>query len=211
MADFKFESEKRNEFGKGFARRLRAAGRVPSVLYGGGQPALHISLPTHELSQAVRMPNALFEVKVDGKEHLALVKDVQRDFVTRAIEHVDLLEVKDGESVEVPVLFNVTGESKPGSAVSVSLKRLTIRCNATAIPRSIDLDITGAEIGQHFHVADLNLPAGSEVVGLPEDHVLVAIKAFVVRKEAQVDVAGGAPEGEGAEGAEGEATEEAAE
>lgn len=195
MVDYQFDVEERKNFGKGFARRSRAAGNVPAVIYGSGKPAIHITLPEHDLNQAVRVPNALFEISVAGKKHLALVKDIQRDFVHRNINHLDLLEVKSGQIVSVPVELKVVGEAKPGTQMSVSLKSLYINVDATAIPRFVEIDINGADAGDHFTIADVKLPEGSSAV-LKQDHVLVAIKARAKKKEVQIDVAGGGPEEE---------------
>jgi large subunit ribosomal protein L25 len=206
MADFKFESEVRNEFGKGFARRIRSAGRVPAAIYSKGGVPLHITLPTHEVTQAVRLPNALFEVKVAGKDYPALVKDIQRDFVTRDIEHIDLLAVTNDQIVTVPVALKVEGEPKPGTQVSTAVKSVRINVAAGSIPRYIVLNIEGAEIGAHFKVADIELPAGATPAVDPE-RVITVVRERAKQKVVQVDVAGGGEEA--TEGGE-EASEEAA-
>lgn len=193
MVDYTFDVKKRSEFGKGFARRLRAQGQVPAVIYGAGKDAVHISLPTHDVMQALRTPNALFEISVESKKYLALVKDVQKDFVHRTLDHIDLLEVKEGQMVDVPVALKVIGEAKPATQVSVSVKSLVIKTNATAIPRFVEIDINGAEAGAHFTVGDVKIPEGS-TTSLPPTHVIVAVKARAQRKAVQIDTPGGGPE-----------------
>ncbi|MDR1447703.1 MAG: 50S ribosomal protein L25/general stress protein Ctc [Candidatus Ancillula sp.] len=190
MADYSFDIEERTEFGKGFARRARSAGKIPAVIYGGGNDPLHVFLPTHETTRAVRLPNALFELQVAGNKHLALVKDIQRNFVSREIEHVDLFEVKDGLKVDVRVELRVVGETKPGTATSVSFKSIAITVDATKIPRFIELDVNDAAEGTYYRVADIVLPDGITTTLRP-DMVVVAVKARAVRKTKQVDVAGG--------------------
>jgi len=95
-------AQTRSEFGKGAARRARRAGLVPGVLYGHGDAPLHVDLPGHELFLAVRgQKNALVELVIEGKKHLALVKEVQRHPVSRNLLHADFLAVKAGELVDV--------------------------------------------------------------------------------------------------------------
>lgn len=93
-------AQTRSEFGKGAARRARRAGLVPGVLYGHGDAPLHVDLPGHELFLAVRgQKNALLELVIEGKKHLALVKEVQRHPVSRNLLHADFLAVKAGEQI----------------------------------------------------------------------------------------------------------------
>src|SRR5690606_27311343 len=99
----------RNTFGKGVARKLRAAGQTPVVVYGHGSDPLHLSVETHPLSLIVRHANALIELDIEGKKQLVLVKDVQKDPVRQIIEHVDLVIVKKGETVEVEVPVVIVG------------------------------------------------------------------------------------------------------
>ena len=109
-------AQTRSEFGKGAARRARRAGLVPGVLYGHGDAPLHVDLPGHELFLAVRgQKNALVELVIEGKKHLALVKEVQRHPVSRNLLHADFLAVKAGELVDVEVPVSIIGESAPGT------------------------------------------------------------------------------------------------
>jgi large subunit ribosomal protein L25 len=193
MADFTFAVEERTEFGKGVARRFRAAGKIPAVIYGGGKVPFHITLPEHETTQAVRLPNALFDIQLNSQQHLALVKDIQRDFVTRNIEHIDLYEVESDTLVDVRVELRIVGETKPGTASSVSFKSIVIKTKASEIPRYIELDIDGADDGEHFTISDIKLPAGV-TTALRPDLVVVAVKARAARKDKQVDQPGGGEE-----------------
>ena len=109
-------AQTRSEFGKGAARRARRAGLVPGVLYGHGDAPLHVDLPGHELFLAVRgQKNALVELVIEGKKHLALVKEVQRHPVSRNLLHADFLAVKAGELVDVEVPVSIIGEPAPGT------------------------------------------------------------------------------------------------
>jgi large subunit ribosomal protein L25 len=93
-----FTAETRTDFGKGAARRLRRAGRIPAVMYGRDREVAHISLPAHELTLALRVPSATFTIDLDGSATLVKPRDVQRDPVRRDIEHVDLIVIDEAEA-----------------------------------------------------------------------------------------------------------------
>ena len=174
MADFRLVAEPRTEFGKGGARRTRRAGRIPAVLYGHGQDVVHLSLPAREFAAALRNggSNVLLTVVLDGKEQLALTKAVQRDPLTRQHDHVDLVLVRRGEmtTVEVPVV--VVGEPAPDSIPNHQLNTVSIEADATQLPDSIEVDITGRAAGENITAGDLRLPAGSTLVTDPEALVI---------------------------------------
>ena len=94
--DNKLDAQVRDQFGKGAARKIRAVGKVPAVIYGHGTEPQHITLPAHELGLILRKANAVLELDIEGKSELALVKDVQKDPVRQIIEHIDLIIVKKG-------------------------------------------------------------------------------------------------------------------
>lgn len=98
--NIRLEAEPRSDFGKGAARRLRRAGRIPVVLYGGGTELVHLSLPGHDLEQALRKPKVTLEIVQGSAATLAKPRDVQRDPVRRTIEHVDLIIVSAAEARE---------------------------------------------------------------------------------------------------------------
>ena len=113
MPEVKLIAELRTEFGKGAARRIRRADKVPAVLYGHGTAPIHIALPGHETLLALRTANALLSIEVDGSSQLALPKQVQRDPLRHTIEHVDLVIVRRGEKVTVDVAIHMVGEAGP--------------------------------------------------------------------------------------------------
>ncbi|RBY78002.1 50S ribosomal protein L25 [Blastococcus sp. TF02-09] len=170
MADFRLEAEIRTEFGKGSARRTRRAGRVPAVLYGHGQDVVHLSLPAREFAAALRNggSNALLTVVLDGKEQLALTKAVQRDPIKRVHEHVDLVIVRRGEKVTVDVPVLTTGETDVDTLVSIELNTVSVEVAATAIPESIEVDVTGRGAGQGVTAGELALPSGATLLTDPE-------------------------------------------
>lgn len=174
MSEFKLAAEARTEFGKGAARRIRRANKIPAVLYGHGTDPVHITLPGHETMLAVRHTNALFSIDLDGKAQLAVAKDVQRDPVRNVIEHLDLLVVDKGEKIAVDVAVNVVGESAPGTIHIVESQTLSIEAEATHIPESIDVSIEGLQAGTHLTAADVTLPSGSVLLTDPS-HTVVTV------------------------------------
>jgi len=193
VPEVKLTAELRTEFGKGAARRIRRAHKVPAVLYGHGTDPVHITLPGHETLLALRQANALLSIDVDGKSQLALPKQVQRDPIKHSIEHVDLVLVRRGEKVTVEVQIEIEGEAAAGTLVDVIAPTVSIEAEATHIPQQIVVSVEGAEAGTQITAADLQLPAGSTVQAEAET-LIVNI----------TNVPTGEPEGETAEGAEAE-------
>jgi len=174
VADFRLEAETRTEFGKGSARRTRRAGRVPAVLYGHGQDVVHLSLPAREFAAALRNggANALLTIVLDGQEQLALTKAVQRDPLKRTHEHVDLLLVRRGEKTTVEVPIVIVGEPAPDAIPNHQLNTVQIEADATRLPESIEVDVTGRAAGQNITAGDLVLPAGSTLITEAESLVI---------------------------------------
>jgi large subunit ribosomal protein L25 len=174
VADYRLVAEPRTEFGKGSARRTRRAGRIPAVLYGHGQDVVHLSLPAREFAAVLRNGggNALITIELDGAEHLALTKAVQRDPLTRVHEHVDLLAVRRGEKTTVEVPIVVVGEPGVDAIPNHQMNAVSIEADATRLPDAIEVDITGRTAGQNITAGDLVLPAGSTLVSDPEALVI---------------------------------------
>jgi large subunit ribosomal protein L25 len=201
-ADNHIKAELRENFGKGFARRLRAEGRIPAVIYGHGTAPQHVSLPGHEVGLLLRKANAILDLDVAGKKQLALVKDVQKDPVRQIIEHLDLVIVKKGEKVHVEVPIHLEGESFSGTIAMLEVNTIRLEADATSIPERILIDIEGAEEGTKIHAADAVLPEGSSLLDDPE----LLLVNVIVPAAANL---GEPAEGEETEAAEGEAAAEA--
>jgi large subunit ribosomal protein L25 len=163
--DNKVPAAVRTEFGKGFARRLRAAGQIPAVIYGHGSDTRHVSLPAHQVGLLLRKKNAVLDLQIEGKSQLVLVKDVQKDPVHMIIEHIDLVEIIKGETVVVEVPVHVVGTALSGTVVELDIKTLSLQAEAMHIPEYVEVDIEGALPGFKVHVADVKLPTGVFVVG----------------------------------------------
>lgn len=181
MSDIKLTATLRTDFGKGAARRTRREGLIPAVLYGHGTDPLHVSLPGHETFLALKHSNALFSIDVEGDEKLAIVRDVQRDPVRQVIEHVDLLLVNKGEKVSVEVNIVVIGEPAPATMHVVERQTLEISADASDLPESLEVDITGLEAGAVVRAQDVTLPAGAELLTDGESDIVLVSE---VRTEA---------------------------
>jgi large subunit ribosomal protein L25 len=178
--DNKLIAEVREQFGKGFARRIRAAGRIPAVIYGHGTEPQHVSLPGHEVALILRKANQVLELDISGKTQLALVKDVQKDPVHQIIEHLDLVVVRKGEKVIVDIPVHVDGESMAGTIAALDATTLSVEAEATHIPERLTVDIEGAEEGTQIFAKDVALPEGSSLVSDPETLVVnVTVPAAV--------------------------------
>ncbi|WP_297564285.1 50S ribosomal protein L25/general stress protein Ctc [uncultured Arcanobacterium sp.] len=169
----------RTEFGKGASRRLRAAGRTPAVVYGFGEAPAHIHFDAHDIFLEVRgNANALIKIELDGKEQLALVKDIQRNPLSRIIEHIDLLRVKADQKVEVEVPVVVEGEPFGAAIATVDLLNVLLMAPATAIPEAITINVEGAEDGTVIRLADVEFPANVEAMEDPDTTVVtIAVPA----------------------------------
>ena len=188
MPEVKLTAELRTEFGKGAARRIRRAQKVPAVLYGHGTDPIHIALPGHETLLALRTANALLSININGTSQLALPKQVQRDPLKHTIEHVDLVIVRSGEKVTVDVPLHVEGEAASETLVVVDRNSITIEAEATHIPTQIVLSIEGLPAGTQIQASDLTLPEGS-TLGMEPDTLIVNITAAQSVEAAEAELA----------------------
>ena len=219
--DSHLQAESRTEFGKGAARRIRRASKVPAVLYGHGEKPVHITLPGHETMLALKHggANALLTIAVaGGKEQLALPKQIQRDPVKGFIEHLDLIVVRRGEKVTVDVPVHVTGEAAADALVVTETSTVSVEAEATHIPEFVEVSVEGLEVGHQVLAKDLRLPEGSTVLLDAETLVVNVTHAPTAEEvdeelaeaEAEVGIERDESEEEAAEGAADEAEGESA-
>ncbi|MBF4625423.1 50S ribosomal protein L25/general stress protein Ctc [Clavibacter sp. VKM Ac-2872] len=172
MVDNNLSAELRTRFGKGAARKIRAVGKIPAVIYGHGTDPQHVTLPGHELMLIIRKANQIITLDIEGTPQLVLVKDVQKDPVRQIIEHVDLIVVRKGERVEVEVPIHVEGESYPGTIHNLENTSITVDVEATHIPERFVVSIEGFEEGTQVTAGQVDLPAGANLVTDPETLVV---------------------------------------
>jgi large subunit ribosomal protein L25 len=206
--ELKLKAERREESGKGAARKLRAAGRVPAVLYGHGVGPMAVSVDAKDLFHVLHGSagtNVLVDLQVDGAQHLSLPREIQRDHVRGRYVHVDFLAVRRDETVTVSVPVRVVGESpgvKAGGVIEHHLWELQVECLPGDVPDGIEADVSNLQVGDSLRVADLLPPQGVSVL-TPLEESVVAVVIPQVRVVEEVEAA--EEEGEEAAAEEGEA------
>ncbi|MFI6207095.1 50S ribosomal protein L25/general stress protein Ctc [Streptomyces sp. NPDC051041] len=181
MSEVKIAAETRTEFGKGAARRIRRDNKVPGVLYGHGSQPLHLTFPGHDLLLALRTPNVLISLDIDGKStELAIPKAVQRDPLKGFLEHVDLQLVQRGETVTVEIPVQTEGELAPGgNLLEHLLDTVSVEAEATHIPETLTVSIEGLTAGDTVHAKDIKLPNGVKLATDGETAVLQVVTGQV--------------------------------
>ncbi|MEU8539879.1 50S ribosomal protein L25/general stress protein Ctc [Streptomyces sp. NPDC048717] len=189
MSDVKISAALRTEFGKGAARKIRRADQVPAVLYGHKTEPVHITLPAHELTMALRTPNVLLSVEIEGKgTELAIPKAAQRDPLKGFLEHVDLLLVKRGEKVTVEVPVVAEGElAVGGNLLEHVLNTLSVEAEATHLPEALTVSIAGLEAGASILAKDITLPKGVSLATEADTVVLQVLAAQAEEPAAEAE------------------------
>ncbi|QES42062.1 50S ribosomal protein L25 [Streptomyces venezuelae] len=178
MSEVKITAETRTEFGKGAARRLRRADKLPAVVYGHGSEPVHIALPHHDTLMALKTSNVLINLDIDGRSELVIPKAVQRDALRIGIlEHVDLLIVKRGEKVTVEIPVHTEGDLAPGNnLLEHVLNTLPVEAEATHIPESVTVSVAGLDAGASVLAKDIPLPSGT-TLAVEDDTVVLQVLA----------------------------------
>ena len=172
MAENHVDADIRTSFGKGAARKLRAAGKIPAVVYGHGAEPLHVAIPAHETTLIARRANALIDLKMTDSQQLVLIKDIQRDPVRQIIEHVDLVIVRKGEKVTVDIAVHIEGDPVSGTMVQLEHNTISVEAEATHIPESVTVNVEGFAEGTQVRASEIALPDGSTLVSAAEMLIL---------------------------------------
>ena len=184
MSEYKLVAENRSEAGKGAARRLRASGRVPAVLYGHGARPEHLSVDARQFGQALRTDagvNVLIELEVGRQRH-----PVRGNLI-----HVDFIQVRRGEKVHVQVPVHLVGEApgvREGGIADQDLYQVNVEAEVTAVPEAVEADVSGLGIGDVLRVADLKAPGGAVILDDAEAPV-VSVVAPTVEAEPEAEEA----------------------
>lgn len=186
-SDNRLVAQQRTEFGKGAARRIRRDHKIPAVLYGHGTDPQHLTLPGHDTMLALKNPNAILTLVIDGSEQLALAKDVQRDAIKPVIDHVDLIIVKKGEKVTVDVAVHVEGDAAPETNVVVENATLSIESDPMSIPENLVVSVEGLPAGSQILAKDVTLPAGATLAA-DEELLVVNVTAQVAAEELEAEL-----------------------
>src|SRR6266516_4633231 len=218
MAETKLKATLRDGGGKGAARKLRAGGLVPGILYGHGMEPLKLALDGRELYHVLHTgagSNVLVDLQVGQDQHLAMPREIQRDHVRGQFLHVDFLVVRRDEKITVDVPVHLIGEShgvKEGGVVEHHLWDLKVECTPTNVPQSVEADITRLGIGDSLSVKDIRIPGNVTVLTPLEETIVSVVPPPILRIEEEVAEAVEGEEAEAeAEGATAEEAEEHAE
>jgi len=217
MSTLKITAEEREHTGKGVARKMRQAGRIPAVLYGQGHDGVSLSLDSYELNQLLSTAGArtsVLELEVKGSERSGsqnvLIKEVQKHPYKDLILHMDLLEIALDQEISVMVPIEIVGTAKgvklDGGILEMKRRELEIVCLPNIIPDSITFDVSELEIGDTVHVEELTVADG---ITIPHDtnFTILTVVAAAVEPEPEEEV----EEGEEVEEVEGEAPEKESE
>jgi large subunit ribosomal protein L25 len=209
----KLKAEARVEIGKGAARKIRAGGRVPAVVYGQDVEPIPVTIDAKELFHLLHTDagmNVLVDMHVNSDQFLAMPREVQRDHIRGQFLHVDFLRIRRDEKIGVEVPIHLVGEShgvKEGGVIEHHLWNLHLECFPQDVPPSIEADISGLGINESLKVADLDIPDKLTLLTSPDEAIVSVVPPPILRVEEEVAAEGeeeAAAAEAGAEGAEGE-------
>jgi len=216
MQEVSLVAEAGRPTGSSSSRRLRAAGKVPAVLYGHGIEPQPLAVDAAALRLALNQEagvNTLISLDVAGTRHLALARQLQRDAIRGTVAHVDFVIVRRDEVVSADVPLRLVGEAveveRASGLVEQQLFVLPVNAKPADIPAVIEVDVSGLAIGDAIRVGDLTLPRGATADVDPDEPVVIAqasrVAAEVEEAEAREEAAAGEPEAESAPDGEGAA------
>jgi large subunit ribosomal protein L25 len=205
-AAFELAGEPRAQLGRTDARRLRKAGKVPAVMYGGGEGPETLVLDHNALRQQMAREafyTSILTLKIGGKTQQVVVKDVERHPARPQIMHLDFQRIREDEEITLNVRIHFVGEAnakgvkEQGGVVDHLMTDVEIRCLPRYLPEYLELDVTSLELNQIYHLSDLKLPEGVSLVALAhgQDHPVVAINP-PRREEEEVPTEAAAAAGE---------------
>lgn len=214
---FIIKAEKRDETGKNVNRRLRAEGKIPVIVYGGGSASIAAVAELKDLAAILRTEtgvNTVFSLDIAGDgTHDVIFQDRQIDPIRGRLIHADLRRFAKGEKIAMTVPIHLVGEPESlrqdGSVLSQSLREIKVLCEPAKTPEAITVDISGLELGHSVHVSDLAVAEGIEIYESPDTVVASIVIVKEVELEPQIET-GGEPEvigeipEESVEGGEGE-------
>jgi large subunit ribosomal protein L25 len=189
MAEVTLEVLNRDDAGKGVARKLRAEGKIPAVVYGGHRDPAKIAVDRKAISELIQKSEhgirSIFLLKMTGtdQQRHAMVKDITIHPISRKITHIDFVRVIMDEKVRVTIPVHHTGTAigvkTGGGILDFQVRELHVECLPNAIPDSIDVDVTSLDSHQYLRISDLKLPEGVRVLDDPERVVVGVTQAKV--------------------------------
>lgn len=175
-----FAAKARNELGKGAVGRLRKAGRLPAVVYGGNKLPESISLDADAYSREHKnlTESTLVTLNIDGKEKTVFVKDAQYDIISGRVLHVDFYEVEKGKAVRTHVSIHIFGNPegvRAGGILENPTHMIEVECDPSLLPERLDVDVSKLNVNQSIHVKDLALDPRIKIIS-STDTVVALVK-----------------------------------
>ena len=209
----------RENSGSAQSRRSRGEGNIPAVVYGLGMEPVSVEINAREFTNALKTEagsNVIFNLEIGKEKYTALAREIQKHVYRNEFLHVDFIQVDLSQTVDADVQVNFTGipmgVKEEGGVIQTVNSTITITALPTNIPTSLDLDISGLNVGDNLAAADVDLPEGVELANDEDDSILITITIprAAVEEEEEIEGLEG-EEVEGEEGAEGESSEETVE
>lgn len=185
VGSFEFDVEIRTGTGKGDARRTRRLGKIPAIVYGGGEVPLQVNLLHHRVVKALEneaVYSHILTLKYDGKEEKVVMKAVERHPSRPVIMHMDFQRVSETDKLRIHVPLHFINQDKcagvkKGGVISHTMVEVEVACLPKDLPEFIEVDMAEVELGQLVHLSDLKLPEGVELADVIhgiEDNLPVA-------------------------------------
>ena len=194
---FELNAEARTDTGRGASRRLRHAGKVPAIMYGGGKDPESLTLSHNEVLRNLENEafySHILTIKSGGSETRAILRDLQRHPSRPVIMHMDLQRINESEKLKTQAPVHILGEDssaavKAGGLVSHDLTEVAIECLPKNLPEYLEIDISAMEIGDVLHLSDLMVPEGVTLIDLARENDLAVVSIHVKRAEVEEDEA----------------------
>ena len=194
---FELNAEPRTDTGKGASRRLRHAGKVPAIMYGGGKDPESLTLSHNEVLRNLENEafySHILTIKSGGSETRAILRDLQRHPSRPVVMHMDLQRINESEKLKTQAPVHILGEDscdavKAGGLVSHDLTEVAIECLPKNLPEYIEIDISAMDVGDVLHLSDLKVPEGVTLIDLARENDLAVVSIHVKRAEVEEDEA----------------------
>ncbi|NLJ86149.1 MAG: 50S ribosomal protein L25/general stress protein Ctc [Firmicutes bacterium] len=217
MGQYQLAAELRDATGKGANRRLRRAGYIPGVIYGSGKDNVNLQVEERVLLKLIREggANRLITLQFDGETRAVLIQELQEHPVQGTPQHIDFLEVRLDEAVNVMVPIHIVGEAErtnDGGVLAPAIWEVEVSCLPTDIPDGLEVDVSGLVIGDSLQVKDIEAPSGITFLTDPEETVVSVVTPMeLVEEEDEEEEELELEDGAEVDGAEEEAAEDEAE
>lgn len=217
METAKLTAQHRDATGKGAARSIRREGRIPGILYGSGIDNIKLSVDTSELERMFNSPQysrGLINLRIKGDKpynKTVMVKELQADPTKDHVLHLDLIEIRMDQKISTMVFVNTVGDPKgveEGGILQIIRRELEVYCLPANIPEQIDIDVSGMEIGDSFHVSEIQVEGDVEIPYDADFTVVTLVSPKMEAEEEPGEEEEGGPGEEGAAGGEGESESE---